>query len=106
EAHPQQAEELARRLRSDLGEELLAVAITPTDQPTAALHALNNPAYSSLQPPRGLLDCYPNLRIEAPLQTPAISLTSLFQQQTLNADGDHLLLLSAPGQAFELLHSA
>jgi len=106
EAHPRQAEELARRIRSDLGEELLAVAITPTDQPTAALHALNNPAYSSLQPPRGLLDCYPNLRIEAPLQTPAISLTSLFQQQTLNADGDHLLLLSAPGQAFELLHSA
>ncbi len=106
EAHPRQAEELARRLRSDLGEELLAVAITPADQPTAALHALNNPAYSSLQAPRGLLNCYPNLRSEAPLQTPANSLTSLLQQQTLNADNDHLLLLSAPGQAFELLHSA
>jgi len=106
EAHPRQAEELARRIRSDLGEELLAVAITPADQQTAALHALNNPAYSSLQAPHGLLDCYPNLRIEAPLQTPATSLTSLLQQQTLNADNDHLLLLSAPGQAFELLHSA
>ncbi|MFT2188893.1 hypothetical protein [Pseudomonas putida] len=106
EAHPRQAEELARRLRSDLGEELLAVAITPADQQTAALHALNNPAYSSLQPPRGLLDCYPNLRIEAPMQTPATSLASLLAQQALNADGDHLLLLSASGQAFELLNSA
>jgi len=106
EAHPRQAEELARRIRSDLGEELLAVAITPADQPTATLQALNNPAYSSLQPPRGLLDCYPNLRTEAPLQTPATSLTSLLEQQALEASGDHLLLLSAPGQAFELLHSA
>lgn len=106
EAHPRQAEELARRLRSDLGEELLAVAITPADQPTAALYALNNPAYSSLQAPRGLLDCYPNLRTEAPLQTPATSLTSLLEQQALEASGDHLLLLSAPGQAFALLHSA
>ncbi|MCQ4253823.1 hypothetical protein [Stutzerimonas stutzeri] len=106
EAHPRQAEELARRIRSDLGEELLAVAITPADQPTATLHALNNPAYSSLQPPRGLLDCYPNLRTEAPLQTPATSLPRLLEQQALDANGDHLLLLSAPGQAYELLHSA
>jgi len=106
EAHPRQAEELARRIRSDLGEELLAVAITPADQPTATLQALNNPAYSSLQSPHGLLDCYPNLRIDGPLQTPATSLTSLLEQQALNTDADHLLLLSAPGQAFDLLHSA
>ncbi|WP_462381119.1 hypothetical protein [Pseudomonas sp. Marseille-QA0892] len=106
EAHPRQAEGLARRLRSDLGEELLAVAITPADQQTAALHALNNPAYSSLQPPRGLMDYYPNLRIEAPLQVPAISLARLLEQQALNADGDNLLVLSAPGQAFELLQGA
>ena len=103
EAHPRQAEELARRLRGDQGEHLLALAVTADEQPMATLQPLNNLAYSSLNAAIGLLEHYPNLRSGETLQVPACSLGQLLAEQALDEQQPHLLLIAAPGQAMQLL---
>ena len=103
EAHPRQAEELARRLRGDQGEHLLTLAVTADEQPMATLQPLNNLAYSSLNAAIGLFEHYPNLRSGEALQVPARSLGQLLAEQALDEQQPHLLLLAAPGQAMQLL---
>ena len=103
EAHPRQAEELARRLRGDQGEHLLTLAVTADEQPMATLQPLNNLAYSSLNAAIGLFEHYPNLRSGEALQVPARSLGQLLAEQALDEQQPHLLLFAAPGQAMQLL---
>lgn len=103
EAHPRQAEELARRVESSRGEDVwpLAIVATPTKQ--ATLQILNNPLHSSLKPPVGLAQHYPNLRVIAQTEITARSLDESVESLTLATNHLHLLVLDAPGQAGELL---
>jgi cyanophycinase-like exopeptidase len=103
EAHPDQAEELGRRLRHEHGELLLALAVTADEQPMAMLQPLNNLAYSSLNTAIDLFAHYPNLRSGEAMQVPARSLGQLLAEQELDEQQPHLLLIAAPGQAMELL---
>jgi chromosome segregation ATPase len=103
EAHPDQAEELGRRLRHEQGELLLALAVTADEQPMAMLQPLNNLAYSSLNTAIDLFAHYPNLRSGEAMQVPARSLGRLLAEQELDEQQPHLLLIAAPGQAMQLL---
>ena len=103
EAHPRQAEELSRRLRHEKGETLLALAVTTDELPTATLQPLNNLAYSSLNVATDLFKHYPNLRSTEAVQVPARSLKQLLQEQALDEQLPHMLVIAAPGQAMHLL---
>jgi hypothetical protein len=103
EAHPRQAEELSRRLRHEKGETLLALAVTTDELPTATLQPLNNLAYSSLNVATDLFKHYPNLRNTEAVQVPARSLKQLLQEQALDEQLPHMLVIAAPGQAMHLL---
>ena len=103
EAHPRQAEELARRARMDLGEEVWHQAITATAQGNVTLHVLNNPNYNSLMSPSGLLTYFPNLRAISNLEAPSRTLTESITALSPAVEDDNLLILDAPGQALELL---
>ena len=103
EAHPRQAEELARRARMDLGEEVWHQAITATAQGNVTLHVLNNPNYNSLMSPSGLLTYFPNLRAISKLEAPSQTLTESITALSPAEDDDNLLILDAPGQTLELL---
>ena len=105
EAHPRQAEELARRARTDLGEEVWHQAITATAQGNVTLHVLNNPNYNSLKSPAGLLTYFPNLRAISNLEAPSRTLTESITALSPAEGDDNLLILDAPGQAFELLQA-
>jgi hypothetical protein len=105
EAHPQLAEALGQRLRSEQGERLLSVAVTPNEQPVAVLHSLNNLAYSSLNQAADLFTYYPNLRRDEALQVPARSLEAVVAEQALDHQQTHVLLIAAPGQALQLLQA-
>ncbi len=103
EAYPRFAEELAQRIRPDQGEEVWPLAIVATDGPLARLRVLNNPRDSSLKPPEGLLKHYPNVRITSEIDVPVRTLADAAEQLALDAEGDHVLVIDAPGQADELL---
>ena len=103
EAHPQQSEELARRVASSQGEEVWQLAITATPTKRAALLVLNNPRDSSLKAPDRLCRHYPNLRVSKQIEVPAQSLGEAIESLHLDAGHAHLLVLDAPGQAFDLL---
>ena len=105
EAHPRLAEELSRRLQPEHGEQLLALAITPTPCSEAQLLSFNNPSYSSLKAPTALQTHYPNLRPLETLTVPACNVTHLLSEQGLDNDEAHLLVIDAPGQALELLQA-
>ena len=105
EAHPRQAEELARRARTDLGEEVWHQAITATAQGNVSLHVLNNPNYNSLKSPSGLLTYFPNLRAISILEAPSRTLTESITALSPAEGDDNLLILDAPGQALELLQA-
>ena len=105
EAHPRQAEELARRARTDLGEEVWHQAITATAQGNVSLHVLNNPNYNSLKSPSGLLTYFPNLRAISNLEAPSRTLTESITALCPAEGEDNLLILDAPGQALELLQA-
>src|SRR3546814_13863244 len=68
EAHPRQAEELARRISPAHHEEVWPLAIVATPAAHATLQILNNPLYSSLKPPPELTRYYPNLRVLGPAE--------------------------------------
>lgn len=103
EAHPQQAEELARRVIPAHNEEVWPLAIVGTPAAHATLQILNNPLYSSLKTPQGLTRYYPNLRVVGQAEVAARSLSESIESLALDASNTHLLVVDAPGQAWDLL---
>lgn len=103
EAHPGLADALARRIDPALGEEVWPQAVTAEAAETATLYIVNNPGYSSLRPPSGLCEDFPNLRETRQTGVPARSLAKAIESLALDAGAQHLLILDAPGQAFDLL---
>lgn len=103
EAHPKQAEELARRIHPARNEEVWAQAIVANPATHATLQILNNPLYSSLQSPNELTRHYPNLRVTDQVKVAARSLGESIESLTLDAASAHLLVIDAPGQAWNLL---
>jgi len=106
EAHPRQAEELARRVQLDQGEEVWSLAITPDSSSRTTLQVLNNLRYSSLRTPQALFECAPNLRVVGQVDVPARSLSEAIEQLALDEHENHVLILDAPGLGRELFHSA
>lgn len=103
EAHPEQAEALSGRIDPVRGEEVWSLAITAEPLAQASLHVVNNPTFSSLKAPTGLLEHFPNLREVRQATVPARSLAAAIEALALEADADHLLVLDAPGQAVDML---
>jgi hypothetical protein len=103
EAHPRQAEELARRISSAHHEEVWPLAVVATPTAHATLQILNNPLYSSLKPPHELTRYYPNLRVVGQAEVAARSLSESIESLALDASSTHLLVVDAPGQAWDLL---
>lgn len=103
EAHSGQAEVLARRIDPARGEEVWPRAITGAAVEQATLHVVNNPGFSSLKSPMGLVEHFPNLREIRQSSVPARSLAESIETLVLDAAANHLLVLDAPGQAFDLL---
>ena len=103
EAHPLQAEELARRISPANNEEAWPLAIVATPAAHATLQILNNPLYSSLKSPHELTRCYPNLRVIGQAEVAARSLSESIESLALDATRTHLLVVDAPGQAWDLL---
>src|SRR3546814_866185 len=106
EAHAGQVEMLSRRIDPSRGEEVWPLAITPAESERASLHVISNPGFSSLEPPAGLFGHFPNLHEVRQESVPARSLREAMDGLALDAGGGHVLVLDAPGQAFELLHAA
>ncbi|MFC3714799.1 hypothetical protein ACFONC_01330 [Luteimonas soli] len=103
EAHPEQAEALSGRVDPARGEEVWPLAISAEPLEQASLHVVNNLAFSSLKAPTGLLEYFPNLREVRQDAVPTRSLAAAIETLALDAGAEHLLVLDAPGQAFELL---
>lgn len=103
EANPHQAGELERHVDAKRGEEVWALAITAEPQTEATLHLVNNPRHSSLKPIQGLELHFPNLRPAGEARVPARSIVDAVKALDLGPDGDHVLVLDAPGQAADLL---
>ncbi len=103
EAHPRQVEELLRRTDPARNEEVWAQAIVATPATHATLQTLNNPLYSSLQPPNELTRHYPNLRVTGQVNVAARPLGESIESLMLDAASAHLLVIDAPGQAWDLL---
>ncbi len=103
EAHPRQAEELARRTHPARNEEVWAQAIVANPATHATLQILNNPLYSSLQSPNELTRHYPNLRVTDQVKVAARSLGESIESLMLDDASAHLLVIDTPGQAWDLL---
>ncbi|NCC84810.1 MAG: hypothetical protein EOM03_11900, partial [Clostridia bacterium] len=105
EAHPEQAQALARIARLDHGEEVRSLAVTTDNVAQATLHVFGNPKYNSLRAPLELKRFAPNLPQVGTVNVPAMSLEALLDELNLNPDATNLLILDTPGLCGDLLAS-
>jgi len=110
EPQPVLAEGLAARLRDDQGEQLVRAALVAHEQDTAILYQVNNPSASSVAEPQALLARFPNLRVDALVEVPALGLDALVDAVAAREGPDPaedasqaLLVIDAPGLAEMLL---
>src|SRR3569623_1856404 len=103
EANPHQARELERHIDAKRGEEVWALAIAAQRETEATLHLVNNPRYSSLKPVQGLEHYFPNLRPTGEIRVPARSIAEAVEMLQREPNGNHVLILDAPGLAADLL---
>src|SRR3546814_17708374 len=69
----------------------------------ALLRIVNNPAFSSLKAPTGLVEHFPILREVQQADVSARSLAEAIETLVLVRSAGHVLVFDAPGQAFEVL---
>ncbi|MDD2464762.1 MAG: hypothetical protein PHI97_12270, partial [Desulfobulbus sp.] len=105
EAHPRLAEELARQVRTEQGEEARHLAITAHEAEQAALQVCTNAQYSSLEEPQELTRIASNLRITGQVQVPAMHVRTLLEGLNLETGKTNLLILDTPGQNAQLLQA-
>ncbi len=105
EACPEVAARLVAQVDASLGEEVWPVAVTGAVTGSATLHLVNHASYSSLKAPARLLTLLPNLRVVGQREVPASTLREVIENLALVPDGDNVLVLDAPGQAYDLLQA-
>jgi hypothetical protein len=103
EAHPEQAEAIARRIDTTRNEEVWQFAATTSSAAEATLQVLNNPLYSSLRIPEDLLKHLPNLRVTSEMVVAARALDEVIVGLHLDDGDNNLLVLDAPGQVLNLI---
>jgi hypothetical protein len=103
EAHPEQAEAIARRIDTTRNEEVWQFAATTSSAAEATLQVLNNPLYSSLKVPGDLLKHLPNLRVTSEIVVAARALDEVIEGLHLDDGDNNLLVLDAPGQVLNLI---
>lgn len=106
EANPGLADLLSRKIDSGRGEVVWAKALSSDPKGSCQLHVLNHPGFSSLNRPGKLLEHFPNIRVVDHVDVPACSLEEAVVSLQLARDGKNVLVIDAPGLAYELLEAA
>lgn len=105
EPRPEAVQALQQRLAPQ-NELLLAQAVTAHEGDTTDFHVLSNPRYSSVREPTALLRHFPNIQSAGIQEVQAISITHALESLQLTDDGQHLLIIAAPGSAATILEAA
>lgn len=104
EPHPRLAAALRRNTDDNESVIVEEMAVT-TDSSLNLLHEFNLLELSSLRKPTGLKQLYPGLKKRETYSVTTISPTELLDRHSLPDDGQHRLVVNAPGEEVNILNS-